>query len=135
MSKICNHNYGMVLSILSSWQDNFDELTEEMIFFFVTSQLNNSFRSFFVIVGQNSEFVIVSENSCSDDKFHFVLETSRRSNMTCLQLYTKEIEASPGESAALSLCSRHVSSQGFPSISNETQVCFFVYGFEVVWVV
>ncbi|KAJ1404317.1 Ribonuclease H-like superfamily [Sesbania bispinosa] len=62
-----------------------------------------------------------NENSCSDDKFHFVLEASRRSNMTCLQLFTKEIEASPGESAALSLFSRHVSSQGFPSISNETQ--------------
>ncbi|XP_061348771.1 protein RRP6-like 3 [Gastrolobium bilobum] len=60
-------------------------------------------------------------NSWSDDKFHFILEASRRSNMTCLQLFTKEIEVSPGESAALSLLSRHVSSQGFPSISNETQ--------------
>lgn len=74
---------------------------------------------------QNSEFVVVSDNSCSDDKFHFVLEASRRSNMTCLQLFTKEIEASPGESAALSLFSRHQSNQGFPSISNETQVCCF----------
>lgn len=62
-----------------------------------------------------------NENSCSDDKFHFVLEASRRSNMICLQLFTKEIEASPGESAALSLYSRHQSNRASPSISNETQ--------------
>ncbi|XP_050901257.1 protein RRP6-like 3 isoform X3 [Lathyrus oleraceus] len=67
-----------------------------------------------------------NDNSCSDDKFHFVLEASRRSNMTCLQLFTKEIEASPGESAALSLFSRHQSNQGFPSISNETQFLYTV---------
>lgn len=77
------------------------------------------------MLDQNSEFIILSENSCSDDKFHFVLEASRRSNMICLQLFTKEIEASPGESAALSLFSRHQSNQGFPSVSNETQVFFF----------
>jgi len=77
------------------------------------------------MLGQNSEFIIVSENSCSDDKFHFVLEASRRSNMICLQLFTKEIEASPGESAALSLYSRHQSNRASPSISNETQVCCF----------
>ncbi|XP_019453784.1 PREDICTED: protein RRP6-like 3 isoform X1 [Lupinus angustifolius] len=62
-----------------------------------------------------------SEDSCSNDKYHFVLEATRRSNMICLQLFTKESEASPGESAASSLLSRHVSSEGFPSISNETQ--------------
>ncbi|WJX49922.1 hypothetical protein P8452_36297 [Trifolium repens] len=67
-----------------------------------------------------------NENSCSDDKFHFVLEASRRSNMICLQLFTKEIEASPGESAALSLYSRHQSNQGSPSISNETQFLYTV---------
>ncbi|XP_058729635.1 protein RRP6-like 3 isoform X1 [Vicia villosa] len=67
-----------------------------------------------------------NDNSCSDDKFHFVLEASRRSNMTCLQLFTKEVEASPGESAALSLFSRHQSNQGFPSISNETQFLYTV---------
>ncbi|XP_012575641.1 protein RRP6-like 3 isoform X2 [Cicer arietinum] len=67
-----------------------------------------------------------NENSCSDDKFHFVLEASRRSNMICLQLFTKEIEASPGESAALSLFSRHQSNQGFPSVSNETQFLYTV---------
>ncbi|XP_027346451.1 protein RRP6-like 3 isoform X3 [Abrus precatorius] len=63
-----------------------------------------------------------NENSCSDDEFHFVLEASRRSNMICLQLFTKEIEAFPGESAVLSLFSRHMSSNGFPSVSNETKV-------------
>ncbi|KAL9296969.1 hypothetical protein ACSQ67_022865 [Phaseolus vulgaris] len=63
-----------------------------------------------------------SENSCSSDKFHFVLEASRRSNMICLQLFTKEIEGYPGESSALSLFSRQVSSHGCPSISNETQI-------------
>jgi cation-transporting P-type ATPase D len=79
---------------------------------------------------KNSEYIIVSENSCSDDKFHFVLEASRRSNMICLQLFTKEIEASPGESAALSLYSRHQSNQGSRSISNETQVFCFNMDFE-----
>ncbi|KOM50374.1 hypothetical protein LR48_Vigan08g120100 [Vigna angularis] len=62
-----------------------------------------------------------NENSCSSDKFHFVLEASRRSNMICLQLFTKEIEAYPGESSALSLFSRQVCSHGSTSISNETQ--------------
>ncbi|KAK7263521.1 hypothetical protein RJT34_31112 [Clitoria ternatea] len=62
-----------------------------------------------------------NENSCSDDKFHFVHEASRRSNIICLQLFTKEIDVSPGESAALSLLSRQMSSQGFSSLSNETQ--------------
>ncbi|KAL2328352.1 hypothetical protein Fmac_021779 [Flemingia macrophylla] len=62
-----------------------------------------------------------TENSCSEDKFHFVVEASRRSNMICLQLFTKEIDASPRESSALSLLSRQVSNHGFPSISNETQ--------------
>ena len=80
---------------------------------------------------QNSEFTIVSENSCADDKFHFVLEASRRSNIICLQLFTKEIEASPGESVALSLFSRHVSGQAFSSVSDETQVCCFLYRFIV----
>lgn len=60
-------------------------------------------------------------NSSSDDKFHFVFEASRRSNMLCSQLFTKEIEASPGESSALSLFSRQVSSDSVTSISKETQ--------------
>ncbi|XP_020973967.1 protein RRP6-like 3 isoform X1 [Arachis ipaensis] len=62
-----------------------------------------------------------NENSCDDDKFHFVHEASRRSNIICLQLFTKEVEASPGDSAASSLFSRHVSGQGFTSVSNESQ--------------
>ncbi|QCD87933.1 protein RRP6-like 3 isoform X1 [Vigna unguiculata] len=61
-----------------------------------------------------------NENS-SSDKFHFVLEACRRSNTICLQLFTKEIEAYPGEYSALSLFSRQVSSHGSTSISNETQ--------------
>ncbi|XP_028060286.1 protein RRP6-like 3 isoform X2 [Camellia sinensis] len=54
-----------------------------------------------------------SENSASpDDKFRFVLEASRRSNAICLQLFSKEIEASPGESAASSIISRNLNDQG-----------------------
>lgn len=77
-------------------------------------------------------FIVVSGNSSFDEKFHFLLEASRRSNMICLQLFTKEIEASPGESSALSLFSRQVNSHSSPSISNETQVCCFLYSFEVL---
>ncbi|EXC01253.1 Exosome component 10 [Morus notabilis] len=63
-----------------------------------------------------------NENSSPDDKFRFVLEASRRSNMTCLQLYTKEIEASPGDSAASSIFSRHLNGQGgISSASGEFQ--------------
>ncbi|PON68721.1 Ribonuclease D [Parasponia andersonii] len=62
-----------------------------------------------------------NENSSPDDKFHFVLEASRRSNTTCLQLYSKEIEASPGESAALSIFSRHLNGQG----GNSSASCEF----------
>ncbi|OWM79821.1 hypothetical protein CDL15_Pgr023233 [Punica granatum] len=50
-----------------------------------------------------------------DDKLHFVLEACRRSNAICLQLYTKDIEASPGEAAASSLISRHLNGQGSAS--------------------
>lgn len=54
-----------------------------------------------------------SENSCCpDDKLRFVLEASRRSNTVCLQLYIKEIEISPGESAASSIISRRLNGQG-----------------------
>lgn len=63
-----------------------------------------------------------NENSSPDDKFRFVLEASRRSNMACLQLYAKEIEASPGESAASSIFSRHLNGQGaISSASSEFQ--------------
>ncbi|KAL0560056.1 hypothetical protein IC582_000448 [Cucumis melo] len=64
----------------------------------------------------------VNENSSTDDKFNFLLEASRRSNMTCLQLYSKETEGSPGESAASSISSRHLNSQGGSAlISCKTQ--------------
>lgn len=57
--------------------------------------------------------ITLSQNSvCHDDKFNFVLEASRRSNMICLQLYTKEIDAFPGESAASSIFSRHLNDRG-----------------------
>ncbi|KAM1010192.1 hypothetical protein ACFX2C_045699 [Malus domestica] len=63
-----------------------------------------------------------NENNGPNDKLHFVLEASRRSNLICLQLYTKEIEASPGESAASSIFSRHLNGQGgISSVSPEVQ--------------
>ncbi|XP_062106106.1 protein RRP6-like 3 isoform X2 [Humulus lupulus] len=62
-----------------------------------------------------------NEKSSPDDKFHFVLEASRRSNTMCLQLYSKEIEASPGESAALSIFSRRLNGRGNSSISGGFQ--------------
>ncbi|KAL5797871.1 hypothetical protein ACOSQ2_002691 [Xanthoceras sorbifolium] len=51
-------------------------------------------------------------SSCPNDKFNPVLEASRRSNVICLQLYTKEIEAYPGEAAASSIFFRHSNGQG-----------------------
>ncbi|XVE91748.1 hypothetical protein REPUB_Repub01dG0038000 [Reevesia pubescens] len=60
-------------------------------------------------------------SSCPDDKFNFVLEASRRSNMICLQLYAKEIEDFPGESAALSILSRQLNGQGGAPITGETK--------------
>ncbi|KAM2587665.1 hypothetical protein EV1_045207 [Malus domestica] len=63
-----------------------------------------------------------NENNGPNDKLHFVLEASRRSNSICLQLYTKEIEASPGEFAASSIFSRHLNGQGgISSVSPEVQ--------------
>lgn len=41
-----------------------------------------------------------------DDKLHLFFEATRRSNMVCMQLYAKEIESTPGASAAASLYSR-----------------------------
>ncbi|KAL1216978.1 Protein RRP6-like 3 [Cardamine amara subsp. amara] len=52
------------------------------------------------------------DSSSPDDKFHFLLETSRRSNMTCLQLFTKETEDFPGNAAASSLIYRHLNGHG-----------------------
>ncbi|KAK6134715.1 hypothetical protein DH2020_031541 [Rehmannia glutinosa] len=53
-----------------------------------------------------------NENSSPGDKFHFLLEASRRSNATCLQLFAKDIEACPGELAASSIVSRCLNDQG-----------------------
>lgn len=58
---------------------------------------------------------VVEDSASLDDNFHFVLEASRRSNTTCLQLYSKELEAFPGESAASSILSRQLNGQ--PGIS------------------
>ncbi|KAL8474285.1 hypothetical protein ACS0TY_030930 [Phlomoides rotata] len=52
------------------------------------------------------------ENSPPGDKFHFLLEASRRSNATCLQLFAKDIESFPGEVAASSIVSRCLNGQG-----------------------
>ncbi|GKB63660.1 hypothetical protein Tco_0919846, partial [Tanacetum coccineum] len=51
-----------------------------------------------------------SENpaSLNDNKFNFVW----RSNAVCLQLFTKELEASPGQSAASSIISWHLNDPG-----------------------
>ncbi|XP_073115573.1 protein RRP6-like 3 isoform X2 [Elaeis guineensis] len=54
-------------------------------------------------------------SACPDDKFNFFFEASRRSNMVCLQLYVKEIESTPGASAAASILSRNLSVQGVTS--------------------
>lgn len=48
------------------------------------------------------------ENASRGDDFHFILEASRRSNSTCLQLYMKDDEDFPGESAAFSILSRQL---------------------------
>ncbi|PIN22164.1 Ribonuclease D [Handroanthus impetiginosus] len=53
-----------------------------------------------------------NENSSPGDKLHFLLEASRRSNATCLQLFQKDIEVFPGELAASSIVSRCLNDQG-----------------------
>lgn len=64
----------------------------------------------------------IAPESCFDDELHFVLEACRRSNMICLQRYTKDIEAAPGESAASSIISRHLNGQGGESDAYKAQV-------------
>lgn len=72
------------------------------------------FFSFFfpILLCQFLKKISVSENSSPGDEFHFLLEASRRSNATCLQLFTKDIEACPGELAASSIVSRCLNDQG-----------------------
>ncbi|XP_037476960.1 protein RRP6-like 3 isoform X1 [Triticum dicoccoides] len=50
-----------------------------------------------------------------DGKINFFLVASRRSNMVCMQLYTKEIECRPGASSAASILSRNVQTHGLDS--------------------
>ncbi|KAG7573358.1 Ribonuclease H-like superfamily [Arabidopsis suecica] len=52
------------------------------------------------------------DSSSPNDRFHFLLEASRRSNMTCLQLYMKETEDFPGSAAASSIIYRHLNGHG-----------------------
>ncbi|KAF3330079.1 Exosome complex exonuclease RRP6 [Carex littledalei] len=58
-------------------------------------------------------------SSFSDDKINFFFEASRRSNLVCMQLYTKEIEPSPGASAATSIFSRILNQELDPSRISE----------------
>ncbi|KAI3809814.1 hypothetical protein L1987_19414 [Smallanthus sonchifolius] len=63
-----------------------------------------------------------NENSASlDDKFYFVSEANRRSNALCLQLFTKDLEASPGQSAAASIISRHLNDHGNSTNNSQFQ--------------
>lgn len=59
--------------------------------------------------------LIEQDKACLDDKFHFVLEANRRSNATCLQLFAKDIESCPGESAASSIINRYFNDRGSAS--------------------
>ncbi|KAL4555569.1 hypothetical protein LXL04_038192 [Taraxacum kok-saghyz] len=77
--------------------------------------LKNGVFSFSFLLSFINDFISKvnssSENSASslDDKFYYVFEANRRSNALCLQLFTKEVlEASPGQSAASSIISRHL---------------------------
>lgn len=69
--------------------------------------------------------ISASENSSPGDKFHFVLEASRRSNATCLQLFAKDIESCTGELAASSIVSRCLNDQGniSPSLCDQKVLC------------
>ncbi|XP_042399699.1 protein RRP6-like 3 isoform X2 [Zingiber officinale] len=60
-----------------------------------------------------------SKTSASpSDELNFFLETSRRSNTVCLQLYVKEVESTPGASAASSILSRNMNIVGLTSSKN-----------------
>ncbi|KAL8238235.1 hypothetical protein R6Q59_019316 [Mikania micrantha] len=63
-----------------------------------------------------------NENSAGlDDKLHFVSEASRRSNALCLQLFTKDLEAIPGQSAAASIISRYLNDHGNATNNSQFQ--------------
>ncbi|KAI3948837.1 hypothetical protein MKX01_022251 [Papaver californicum] len=61
------------------------------------------------------------DTACLDDKSLSFLEANRRSNMVCLQLYTKEIEAFPGDSAASTILSQYLDDQGGVTSHSETK--------------
>ncbi|GFP79574.1 exosome complex exonuclease rrp6 [Phtheirospermum japonicum] len=99
-------------------------LPEEMIHYaradahyLLTSKLEDQLRfpiSYFLNILKK---ISSSENPSPGEKFHFLLEASRRSNATCLQLFAKDIEAGPGELAASSIVSRCLNDQGHISSS------------------
>ncbi|CAN0897000.1 Protein RRP6-like 3 [Linum grandiflorum] len=62
----------------------------------------------------------VDNSPSPDEKLQYV-EATRRSNMICMQLYTKEIDRYPGEAAASSILFRHFDIREGSSISSETQ--------------
>ncbi|EPS68035.1 hypothetical protein M569_06735, partial [Genlisea aurea] len=53
-----------------------------------------------------------NDDSDPGDELYFLLEASRRSNATCLQLFAKDFEAFPGELDAASIISRYMKGQG-----------------------
>ncbi|KAL8144644.1 hypothetical protein AgCh_003001 [Apium graveolens] len=59
--------------------------------------------------------LIEQDKACFNDKMHPVLEANRRSNAICLQLFAKEMESCPGESAASSIINRHFNDRGSAS--------------------
>ncbi|KAI4384967.1 hypothetical protein MLD38_003048 [Melastoma candidum] len=59
-----------------------------------------------------SELKEKDQESSPDHGLNFVLEAFRRSNMICLQLYSKDSDALPGEAAASSIMVRHMNCQG-----------------------
>ncbi|KAL8167824.1 hypothetical protein V2J09_009323 [Rumex salicifolius] len=60
------------------------------------------------IAGCLIDELMEKKKASQGDTFHFLYEASRRSNSTCLQLYMREDEDFPGESAALSILSRQL---------------------------
>nr|XP_043622307.1 protein RRP6-like 3 isoform X2 [Erigeron canadensis] len=54
----------------------------------------------------------LQKNAGPNDKLDLVFEAIRRSNALCLQLFSKELEASPGQSAASSIISRYLNDLG-----------------------
>lgn len=64
---------------------------------------------------REKDISLPKNSACQDNKSQFLLEASRRSNTSCMQLYLKEEEGFPGESAASSILSRDLTGQGIVS--------------------